>query len=245
MNTTRRHLLRALGALATTPVWAGTALAGSRDDLAELDVLTQAWLQAVQDAQPLLVLVGHPDAEEREFRSLVLGAWLNHGSDEAMVALSRVRLVAAHARAVATLLPEVARRRHVPWLVLVVPGDTAELRCIDLPLEPQNLWYRAFEERDATIDEWLDAAEDQVLRALHQELGAQDLPAVEQAVAAARVRQQLASERVDGAAWGVQYGCGAWVEDDRSFGFGCGMGHVPLRVTRFLVFREDGLWRDR
>ncbi|MBN8612860.1 MAG: hypothetical protein J0L92_19855 [Deltaproteobacteria bacterium] len=232
------------GALATTGIPLLDAFAQERvpsDGL--LAGLSEAYRAAQRAGRPLLVLVIPEDNGARWERGSALGAFLNHGTDDAMTAVGSCELTCAPMTVLRQLVPQAPPGE--PLLVLVDPARVpASVSAIDpaLPPEPPYAvdgedWEAQRTREDAYVDAQIAAISNAVVAALATRIAA-STPA-QRTAARARAIDTYRAHRVRGSYWAFSGGCGVSVEDappQLESMVACGMGHTPERARRFLYF---------
>lgn len=226
---------------------------GSRREFAE------ALGRARAAQRPVLVMVIPAAREAASVRGRALGAFLNHGPEDAIAALDTVELVCMRMAELRSVFPEVGDAE--PMLVRIDPAATsAQVTSFDGAIPPPPVPWggdledgpegaRAEQARRAAeeqaIDRQISAVAAQVLRALHGRL--QALSAGQRAAALEQARSRYVQHRVPGSYWMHAGGCGAELEEPPPghviVSMDCGMGHTPMRAQRFLNFfvqRERG-----
>ena len=204
--------------------------------------LSEAYRSAQRAHRPLLVLVIPEDNGARWDRGAALGAFLNHGSDDGMVAVGACEVTCATMPVLRQLVPQAPAGE--PLVVLVDPSRVpATASAID-PLLPPELpfpsgdadrWDAHYAAMDARVDQQIAAIEGAVVTALRTRTSA--MSAAERAAARDRAIETYRVHRVRGSYWARQAGCGVYVEEvPETGGIGCGMGHTPARAQRFLYF---------
>ena len=237
----RRLLLSSsLASLLVAPALRAFAQDRVPDDGA-LAGLSEAYRAAQRAHRPLLVLVIPEDNGARWERGSALGAFLNTGSDDAMVAVGVCELTCATMGVLRQLVPQAPEGE--PLMVLVDPSHVpAVASAIDPALPPpieaprsEDAWRTYDARMDAYVDQQVAAIERAVTAALRTRTGA--LSAAERAAALQRTTDTHRAHRIRGSYWATQGGCGVYVEElPETGGMLCGMGHTPARAERFLYF---------
>lgn len=204
--------------------------------------LSEAYRAAQRAGRPLLVLVIPEDNGARWERGSALGAFLNHGTDDAMTALGLCELTCATMAVVRQLVPQAPTGE--PLMLLVDPSRVpATVSAIDPPLPPEvpyatdGDWEAQRAREDARVDAQIATISSAVVDALRTRTGG--LSAAQQQAARTRATDTYRAHRVRGSYWASSGGCGVSIEDvpnDMAEMVACGMGHTPARATRFLYF---------
>lgn len=229
--------LSALAALTGTRTLAAFAQDRPPDD-ALLAGVSEAYRTAQRSGRPLLVLVIPDDNGARWERGVAFGAWINHGSEDARVALGLLELTCAPMSALRQLVPQAASGE--PLMVLVDPSRVpATARSLDAALPPLDLMRRADEDDTGTVEATIDTRNATLTSlltgALRDRLAR--LSSAERAAARQRAIDTHAAHHIRGSYWASDSGCGVYVEDaPQTGGYDCGMGYVPPRARRFLHF---------
>ncbi len=233
----------AVGAAAAWPALVSTAFAQDRvPEDGALAGLSEAYRAAQRAHQPLLVLVIPDDNGARWDRGGALGAFLNHGSDDAMTAVGSCEVTCATMAVLRQLVPQAPAGEplmvlvdpsHVPAVVTAIdPTMPAE---IPFPSGDADRWDAHYAAMDARVDQQIAAIESAVTLALRTRSGS--LSAAQRRAAHARAVDTYRAHRIRGSYWANQGGCGVYVEEvPETGGIGCGMGHTPERARRFLYF---------
>ncbi len=203
--------------------------------------LSEAYRAAQRASRPLLVLVIPEENGARWDRGGALGAFLNTGSDEAMVAIGACDLTCATMAVLRQLVPQAPAGE--PLLLLVDPSRVpATVTVLDPPLPPDvsppsgdARWDTYYERVEARVDQQIAAIEGAVVTALRSRTGS--LTTAQRDAARTRAIDTHRAHRIRGSYWATQGGCGVHVEDvPQVGGMRCGMGHTPERARRFLYF---------
>ena len=197
--------------------------------------LSEAYRAALRAHRPLLVLVIPEDDAQRWDRGGAFGALINHGPDDALVALGLVELACATSRTLRELVPQAPSGE--PLLVLVDPSSVpASVRALDRPLPAMpSDWSTP----DPVLDDAIDRRIATLAGLLREGLGDRvaALSSAERAATLQRAIDTVRGHRIRGSYWASDSGCGVYVEDVPDLGgYDCGMGHVPPRARRFLHF---------
>jgi hypothetical protein len=241
--------IAATGLLTTSPLWLRQAFAGESDcstSLHSLVTLGAAFRRAHAAGHRLLVLIMPADPGERFSRGELLGAFLNHGTDEELAPLSLCELACATLQDLRTLVPNAPTKE--PLMVLVDPSALGRPAVAIEPVLPRFEWPTLPEpSRDtdwAKVARLRAAREDvewsgrihAVARAVRLAV-APGLAFANEAMAAARVRSRWVDAPVPGSYWAQSSGCGTTIEGFETEGemmMACGMGQVPEKARRFL-----------
>jgi len=242
----RRRALLLTGSLAMLASAIRDPLSAFAQDRPSDDALLAGVSDAYRSAQrarrPLLVLVIPDDNGARWERGVALGAWINHGPDEALTALGLVELTCAPMSALRQLVPQAPSGE--PLMVLVDPSVVpATVRSLDAALPPLELLWRGDGEAEGEVERIIDARNATLTSlltgALRNELSR--LTPAERAAARQRAIDTHRAHRIRGSHWASDSGCGVYVEEaPDTGGYDCGMGYVPPRARRFLHFFAVG-----
>ena len=244
----RRDALLRVASTLLLPTFISRAMAQSVE--ASQRDLNEALGRARAGRRPLLVMVIPADAEEAWTRGTALGAFLNHGPEDAIAALGTVELVCMRVAELARVIRNVGGAE--PLLLLIDPAQSPALvtafdaalpvhvqTAVD-PYDDRDAFERARAVEDARIDAVIAAVAGQVMRALGARL--RGLSPAQRAEALTRARAVI-QHRIPGSYWMTQAGCGADIEEppppapgEVVLGYDCGMGHTPTRAQRFLNF---------
>jgi hypothetical protein len=197
--------------------------------------VSEAYRAAQRAQRPLLVLVIPEDNSARWDRGTSFGALLNHGPDDALVALGLVELACAPMSALRQLVPQAPAGE--PLMVLIDPSRMpATAAALDAPLPPMPSDPHALDDAlDAAIDARIAALASLLRRGLASRLAA--LTPSARAAAQQRAIDTHRAHRIRGSYWATDDGCGVYVEEVPEVGgYDCGMGHTPPRARRFLHF---------
>jgi len=233
----------AIGAAAAWPTLVSHAFAQDRvPEDGALAGLSEAYRAAQRSGRPLLVLVIPDDNGARWDRGSALGAFLNTGSDAAMIAVGACEVTCATMTVLRQLVPQAPAGE--PLLVLVDPSRVpATVTALDpvLPVEipfpagDENAWDAHYAQQDARVDQQIATIEGVLIEALRARTSS--MSAAQQRAALARAVDTYRAHRIRGSYWANQSGCGVHVEEVPETGsIGCGMGHTPARARRFLYF---------
>ncbi|MDB4969251.1 MAG: putative secreted protein [Myxococcales bacterium] len=233
----RRTFLAAVGASAAAALWPRLIRNAFAD--ASFDVpgarrtapgLPSAQTRALQASKPLFVIVVPSDDAKKYERGGAWGEYLNHGTAAEIAPLAGVEVACATMADLSKLAPEVTGE---PLAVIVHLDGTIQV--VDGPLPQFRGSGRMMEDgsgEDAVVEKRIRAVSNLVHRALPP---VADVPA-----AAAQVVKSLRQSPPAGSHWASHSGCGPAVveglKDDDNVGYGCGMGHVPAKSSRFLYF---------
>ncbi len=207
--------------------------------------VSEAYRAAQRASRPLLVLVIPADEAARWERGTALGAFLNHGPDDAMAAVGLAEVTCAPMSALRRLVPQAPPGE--PLMVLVdTSAVPAIVTALDAPLPaeppfPEDMWSegggreRYYVEVDARIDTLIATVAQLLNGALGSRVAA--LGVADRQAALERAVDTYRAHRVRGSYWASQAGCGVHIEEVPTTGaIGCGMGHTPERARRFLYF---------
>ena len=244
----RREALLSAAATLLLPTFISRAMAQSTE--ASQRELGQALGRARAAQRPLLVMVIPANTEEAWVRGSALGAFLNHGPEDALAALGTAELVCMRVAELARVIPNVGSAE--PLLLLIDPAQTpAQVTAFQValpvlgqaavdPYDDREAFDRARAVEDAHFDAVIAAVAGQVMRALGSRL--HGLSPAQRADALTRARE-IIQHRIPGSYWMTQGGCGADIEEPPPpepgqvvVGYDCGMGHTPTRAQRFLNF---------
>ncbi|MBX7195576.1 MAG: hypothetical protein K1X94_26200 [Sandaracinaceae bacterium] len=206
-----------------------------------LSGLSDSYRTAQRAHRPLLVLVIPEDNGARWERGSALGAFLNHGSDEAMSAIGTCEVTCATMAVVRQLVPQAPAGE--PLMLVIDAGHVpATVTTID-PSLPAEIPYPSGEDRWDAFYAQMEARVDQQIAVIQAAVSAafaarlQLLSATERDAARQRAVDTYRAHRIRGSYWARQAGCGVYVEEvPETGGIGCGMGHTPERAQRFLYF---------
>lgn len=229
-----------LAAAASTPLLRAFAQDRVPEDGA-LAGLSEAYRAAQRGRRPLLVLVIPEDNGARWSRGSALGAFLNHGTDDAMTAIGLCEVTCATMAVLRQLVPQAPAGE--PLMVLIDPSRVpATATAIDPSLTPEPPFPRGDEDwsahwarEDARIDQAIALISGAVVTAL--ETRTASLSAAQRQAARARATDTYRAHRVRGSYWAHSGGCGVSIEEVPVTSIvACGMGHTPERARRFLYF---------
>jgi hypothetical protein len=172
------------------------------------------------------------DDNQKNARGEAWGEYLNHGEAAQIAPLAHVDVSCATMAELGALAKDIEGE---PLAILFSQGGS--VRALDTKL-PQYAPSRRFDPKDddAMVDKRIAAMSKMVAGALPP------VPAGEVRAAAARVIRAVREQPPTGSHWANASGCGpASVENmkddsDEIVGYGCGMGHVPAKSSRFLYF---------
>ncbi len=229
----------------------GAGLALQPNDVA------RAWVEALDERKPLLVLVV-PTGEGADTwrRGQTFGAWMNHGGVSALELMGLCVLACATPEALAEL--GVVASDEDLMVLVEGPELPARVTRIQVPLDPLVENYEILWEARVAEEERLVRANNELLTAsLAAELAPDEaalrarlerswpsLAGVRRSeirtVLAGHAQATFVDAPVAGARWAHSGGCGMRFEDededDNGWGVACGMGHVPALSGRLLYF---------
>jgi hypothetical protein len=235
----RRMFLAAVGASAAAALWprlirqafadASFDAAGTRKTAPGLSTSTR---HIDPSRRPHLVIVVPADDTEKYRRGELWGEYLNHGGTAQIAPLAAVDVSCATMQELGTLAGDIAGEP----LALLFSRD-GSVRALDakVPEYPTTRRFDATDD-DAIADKRIAVVSAMVRRALPP------VAPAEVHEAAARVVGAVRTQPPAGSHWAHASGCGpATVENmkddsDEVVGYGCGMGHVPEKSSRFLYF---------
>ena len=182
--------------------------------------------------RPQLVIVVPADDGQKYRRGELWGEYLNHGEAGQIAPLDRVDVSCATIGELGALAKEV---KGEP-LALLFEQD-GSVRALDTKVPD----YASLNRFDPKAD---DAIVDKRIALMSKMIaGALPAPPVDNVhAAAARVAKKVRQQPPAGSHWANASGCGpATVENmkddsDEIVGYGCGMGHIPAKSSRFLYF---------
>jgi hypothetical protein len=220
----RRTFFAAVGASAAVALWPR--------------LIRRAFADASFDApgaksaqRPRLVIVVPADDAQKYRRGEVWGEYLNHGEPAQLAPLGNVDVSCATMRELGALAQNVEGEP----LALLFERD-GSVRALDAKLPDDNVGRFDPKADDAIVDKRIAIVAAMIARALPP------VPAGDVRAAAARVIRAVRAQPPTGSHWANASGCGpATVENlqddsDEIVGYGCGMGHVPAKSSRFLYF---------
>ena len=233
----RRTFLATVGASTAVALWPPLIRYAFAD--ASLDVpgatktapgLASAQARARAADKPLWVIVVPADDDKKYSRGRLWGEYLNHGSAADLAPLAAVEVTCATMQDLSTLAPDVAGE---PLAVLVAPDGRAQALVAAVAEYPRDRRWDPTSD-DAIAERRIGALATMVRRALPLVAAAEVRPAAE------RVVRTLRAAPPSGSHWANASGCGParveGIKDDPNIGYGCGMGHVPSKSSRFLYF---------
>jgi hypothetical protein len=195
--------------------------------------LPSANARAQNAARPLFVIVVPADDGKKYERGTLWGEYLNHGSARDLAPLAQVEVACATMKDVAALAPGI---KGEPLAVVVAPDGQAQALDVHVPSYPTDFRY------DGKIDEAVAARRIDAVACMIR--GA--LPPVPPSAVRASADQVIRSLRTappSGSHWANASMCGpasveGMKEDDGDVVvvYGCGMGHIPSKSSRFLYF---------
>lgn len=182
--------------------------------------------------RPQLVIVVPAADEQKDRRGELWGEYLNHGTPAQIAPLDQVDVSCATMAELGAL----ARNVKGEPLALLFARD-GSVRALDTSYPD----YASLNRYDPKGD---DAIVDKRIALVSKMIGnALPAPPVDSVrAAAARVVRKVREQPPTGSHWANASGCGpATVENmkddsDEIVGYGCGMGHIPAKSSRFLYF---------
>ena len=231
----RDFLRRSLYGVAAWPLFVQTAFAGEptvRDLARDLSAARLA-------GRNLLIFV-IPSDELHWSRGRALGAFLNHGDKGVLARLTTVQVACASQEAIETLLhtPIDASAALVHVNLAAVPAAvTTQPLDFDMEsivrLDADLSWEEVRAQEAIAVDAMLAAVQRAFVAVLPQ-------PVANVRAAMKDVKTRIIDAPPTGAQWARSAGCGTTIEGQADEGFYmCGMGHVPDRTYRFLLFSSD------
>ncbi len=236
----RRSFLAAVGASTAVALWprlirrafadASFDLPGARKTAPGLPTSSRP---IDPSRRPQLVIVVPADDAQKYRRGELWGEYLNHGLPAQIAPLATVDVSCATMKELGALAHDI---KGEP-LALLFERD-GSVRALDASYPDYASALGRFDARDddAIVDKRIAAVSAMVRRALPP------IPAGEVRVAAERVTRAVRQQPPAGSHWANASGCGpATVENmkddaDEVVAYGCGMGHVPAKSSRFLYF---------
>jgi hypothetical protein len=219
-SPTRRTVLTGLSALLASSICLDEAFAAEPPER-QLQLFA-AWHQARREGRDVLAIVipGYGLTD----RGRIIGGALDEAGDRLLAALS-------------AYVPVCATPQELHMLGAVVPED-AWFAILPTQAVPARITTFV-----GTDQEDLARAVEQTKNLLRQVLRARapdDRPTTSVGKRATEGEKRWVTSRLPGSHWASLTGCGYHVEDfDGSMGFACGMGSVPERYARFLVFLNE------
>ena len=182
--------------------------------------------------RPQLVIVVPADDGEKNTRGAAWGEYLNHGEPAQIAPLASVDVSCATMAELGALAKDV---KGEPMALLF--GKDGSVHALEVKLPAYAASRRVdWKDDDAIVDKRIAAMSSMVRGALPP------VPAGDVHAAAARVIRSVREQPPTGSHWANASGCGpATVENmkeadsDEVVGYGCGMGHVPAKSTRFCT----------
>lgn len=247
-RTFLRSVLTGAAGAAAFPAFAAVPVT----DAEGLALLTTAWKRAA--GRPILVLIV-PSGDDATNHGQPLGAWLNHGGDAVWTTLAQTEVVCVTKRHV-ELFAGAVDWPEDPWFAIIdTRAVPATVQALDLQLPPippdridvdvpddlpyaerarrfERAWADAERREEAAVDAQIDTIQAAVARAVARfHLPRPTADTIEE------TRQRVLVKPPPGAEWANGGGCGIDIEgQENNFMIGCGMGHVPVKSTRFLYF---------
>jgi hypothetical protein len=235
----RRTFLAAVGASAAAALWprlirnafadASFDAPGTRKTAPGLSTSPRQ-IDVSKRAQ--LVIVVPADDGQKYRRGEVWGEYLNHGAAAQIAPLSQVEVSCATMAELGALAGDVTGE---PLALLF--GTDGSVQPLDAKVPDYSRGLRMEgQDDDAIVDKRIGIVSKMIARALPP------VPAGETHAAAERVVRALRTQPPSGSHWANASGCGpATVEnmkepDGEIVAYGCGMGHIPAKSSRFLYF---------
>lgn len=184
--------------------------------------------------RPQLVIVVPADDGQKYRRGELWGEYLNHGEAAQIAPLSHVDVSCATMAELGTLAGDV---KGEPLALLFERDGSVQALDAKVPEYSRGL-RREGEDDDAIVDKRIGLVSKLLAKALPP------VPASDTRAAADRVVRALRTQAPVGSHWANASGCGpASVENMKEpdndgvvVGYGCGMGHIPAKSSRFLYF---------
>jgi hypothetical protein len=234
----RRTFLATVGASAAATLWPAMIRRAFGD--ASFDApgakktapgLPSARERAQKASKPLFVIVVPADDAAKYRRGELWGEYLNHGDAAQLAPLARAEVQCATMKELATLAPDV---KGEPLAVVVEPDGRAHALDVKVPEHTGGFLRDKGEDEDAVSAKRIHG----VAALVRGGLGA--VAPADVATAHAQVVRTLQKAPPSGAHWANASGCGPAsvedIKDDERVMYGCGMGHVPSKSSRFLYF---------
>jgi hypothetical protein len=236
----RRSFLAAVGASAAVALWprlirnafadASFDAPGTRKTAPGLSTSPK---QIDVSKRPQLVIVVPADDAQKYRRGEIWGEYLNHGAAAQIAPLSHVDVSCATMQELGALAGDV---KGEPLALLF--GLDGSVQALDTKVPDYSRGLRTEgQDDDAIVDKRIALVSAMVKRALPP------VPASDTHAAADRVVRAVRAQPPTGSHWANASGCGpATVENlkeadsDTVVGYGCGMGHIPAKSSRFLYF---------
>jgi hypothetical protein len=237
----RRTFLATVGASAAVALWPRLIRRAFAD--ASFDApgakktapgYASARARAQQANKPLFVIVVPADDAAKYARGELWGEYLNHADAVDLAPLAQVEVTCATKQDLGGLARGIVNE---PLAVVVDPDGSARGLDVKYPAyEPGRRWDP--KDDDAVADKRIRAVAGMVARALPP------VPADERRALGTTAVRTLREGAPSGSHWAHASACGpATVEnmhdvddDGIAVGYGCGMGHVPAKSSRFLYF---------
>jgi len=181
--------------------------------------------------RPQLVIVVPADDTQKYRRGELWGEYLNHGAAAQLAPLAHVDVSCATMAELGALAKDV---KGEPLALLF--GQDGSVRALDARVPEHTFRFDARNDDDALSDKRIALVAKMIGSALPP------VPAGEVRAAAARVVRAVREQPPAGSHWANASACGpATVENmkedsDEIVGYGCGMGHIPQKSSRFLYF---------
>ena len=231
----RDFLRRSLYGVAAWPLFVQTAFA---DEPTVRDLARD--LSAARLAGRNLLIFVIPNDELHWSRGQALGTFLNHGDKGVLARLTTVQVACASRSAIETLtrtpIDASAALVHVN-LTAVPAAVTTQPLVVDLEPLSALVSDLSWEERRAqdaiAVDEMLETVQAAFVALLPE-------PVANLTAALEDVQTRIINAPPTGAQWARASGCGTSIEGQNDLrAYRCGMGHVPDRTQRFLLFPSD------
>jgi hypothetical protein len=235
----RRTFLAAVGASAAVALWprlirrafadASFDAPGTRKTAPGLSTSAK---RIDPSLKPQLVIVVPADDGQKYRRGELWGEYLNHGEPGQIAPLSHVDVSCATMAELGALARDV---KGEPLALLFSRDGSVVALDAKVPDYGTSGRFDAKAD-DALVDKRIALVSAMVQRELPP------VPAGEVRAAAARVVRAVREQPPSGSHWANASGCGpATVENmkddsDEIVGYGCGMGHIPAKSSRFLYF---------
>lgn len=184
--------------------------------------------------RPQLVIVVPADDGQKYRRGEMWGEYLNHGEAAQLAPLSSVDVSCATMAELGPLAKDV---KGEPLAIVFDRDGSVRALEAKVPEYSQRFDAESWKKDDAIADKRIAAMAKMVAGALPP------VPPGDVRAAAASVIRAVREQPPAGSHWANASGCGpATVENmkeddgDEVVGYGCGMGHIPSKASRFLYF---------
>ncbi len=195
--------------------------------------LESARSRAAAAQRPLFAIVIPADDAHKTARGEVWGEYLNHGGAAQLAPLDSVEVACATMAELRAVSRDAATLSGEPLAVLIAPDGRARGLEAVVPAYPEEARWDPKND-DAVANRRIAAVARMVQTALPP------VPAGEVRARAERVVRTLREGPPPGSHWANASGCGPatveGIKDDDMVAYGCGMGHVPSKSSRFLYF---------